>query len=188
MRSYWCRLPSFPKLLGIPGTPYLILDSGNYLRNHSSMARTARAVAVSIPHPVTQRGNRRQATFFWEDDYQIYLSLMAEWCLRCGLEIWASCLMPNHFYQSIYLLWNNAFLNDLLPLSESTPFLICCGSDQDKLIMKTGPATALSSSLPDPNVCQVCHSSIPAPVVLHLEPNGCRRKHLSVHILAGRWS
>ena len=61
------------------------------------MARMARALAVSIPHPVTQRGNRRQATFFWEDDYQTYLSLMAEWCLRWGVEIWAPGLMPNHY-------------------------------------------------------------------------------------------
>ena len=188
MRSCWRRLPSFPKLLGIPGTPSLILDSGNYLRPYSSMARTARAVAVGIPHPVTPRGNRRQPTFFWEDDYQIYLSLMAEWCLRCGVEIWASCLMPNHFYQSIYLLWNNAFLNDLLPLSESTPFLICCGSDQDKLIMKAGPLLTLPSSLLDPNVCQVCHSSIPALVALLVQPSEYRRTHPSGHNLPDIWS
>ena len=60
------------------------------------MARMARAVATGIPHHVTQRGNRRQQTFFWEGDYQTYLSLMAEWCSRYAVEIWAYCLMPNH--------------------------------------------------------------------------------------------
>ena len=62
------------------------------------MPRIARAVAVGIPHHVTQRGNRRQPTFFCEDDYENYLSLIAEWCLRWGVDIWAYCLMPNHVH------------------------------------------------------------------------------------------
>lgn len=33
----------------------------------------ARAVAPGIPHHVTQRGNRRQQTFFIDEDYQSYL-------------------------------------------------------------------------------------------------------------------
>ena len=33
-----------------------------------------------MPHHVTQRGNRRQETFFRDDDYQAYLDLMAQWC------------------------------------------------------------------------------------------------------------
>lgn len=32
------------------------------------MARIARAVAPGIPHHVTERGNRRQATFFCAED------------------------------------------------------------------------------------------------------------------------
>ena len=47
-----------------------------------------------IPHHITQRGNRRQQTFFEDEDYQAYLDLMAEWCDRCGVEVWAYCLMP----------------------------------------------------------------------------------------------
>jgi len=62
------------------------------------MARMARAVAEGIPHHVTQRGNRRQQTFFCEDDYQTYISLMAEWCSRHGVEIWGYYLMPNHVH------------------------------------------------------------------------------------------
>lgn len=49
-----------------------------------------------MPHHVTQRGNRRQQTFFNEGDYQAYLELMAEWCQKEGVAIWAYCLMPNH--------------------------------------------------------------------------------------------
>lgn len=62
------------------------------------MARLARAVVPGIPHHVTQRGNRRQDTFFREEDYATYLDLMAEWCTACGVEIWAYCLMPNHVH------------------------------------------------------------------------------------------
>lgn len=62
------------------------------------MARIARIVAPGIPHNITQRGNRRQKTFFGDEDYRLYLNLMAEWCTRFGVEVWAYCLMPNHVH------------------------------------------------------------------------------------------
>ena len=62
------------------------------------MARIARVIATGIPHHVTQRGNRRLTTFFRDEDYQAYIDLMAEWCHKCGVEIWAYCLMPNHVH------------------------------------------------------------------------------------------
>jgi putative transposase len=62
------------------------------------MARMARAVVAGYPHHVTQRGNRRQKTFFCEGDYQTYIDLMSEWTKRCGVAIWAYCLMPNHIH------------------------------------------------------------------------------------------
>ena len=62
------------------------------------MARMARVVAVGYPHHITQRGNRRQRTFFIEADYSIYLGLMAEWCAKSGVTIWSYCLMPNHVH------------------------------------------------------------------------------------------
>lgn len=62
------------------------------------MARIARVVIPGIPHHITQRGNRRLETFFSESDYREYLYLMAEWCNRCKVQIWAYCLMPNHVH------------------------------------------------------------------------------------------
>lgn len=62
------------------------------------MARMARVVVPSIPHHVTQRGVRRMDTFFDDEDYEVYLNLMREWCLSAGVEIWAYCLMPNHVH------------------------------------------------------------------------------------------
>jgi len=62
------------------------------------MARLARVVVPGVAHHVTQRGNRRQQTFFQEEDYSAYLALLSEWCGRCGVEVWAYCLMPNHVH------------------------------------------------------------------------------------------
>ena len=62
------------------------------------MARLARAVAAGVPLHVTQRGNRRQPTFFGDADYQLYRGLLAQWCLRCDVAVWAWCLMPNHVH------------------------------------------------------------------------------------------
>lgn len=62
------------------------------------MARIARVVSPWYPHHITQRGNRRQQTFFCDEDYKVYLSLMSEWCKEFKVEIWAYCLMPNHVH------------------------------------------------------------------------------------------
>ena len=43
------------------------------------MARIARVVAEHYPHHITQRGNRRQDTFFCESDCRDYIRFMAEW-------------------------------------------------------------------------------------------------------------
>jgi len=62
------------------------------------VARIARAVAPGFPHHITQRGNRRQQTFFSDDDYQAYVDLMHESCEHYQVEIWGYCLMPNHVH------------------------------------------------------------------------------------------
>ena len=62
------------------------------------MAGMARVVVPNYPHHVTQRGNRRQKTFFCEDDYRYYIELMSEFSTQSGTEVWAYCLMPNHVH------------------------------------------------------------------------------------------
>lgn len=62
------------------------------------MSRIARVVAPGYPHHITQRGNRRQKTFFNDGDFELYLKLMKEWCDKCGAEIWSYCLMQNHVH------------------------------------------------------------------------------------------
>ena len=62
------------------------------------MARLARVVAPGVSPHITQRGNRRQDTFFSDEDYRVYIDLMATWCTHYGVAVWAYCLMSNHVH------------------------------------------------------------------------------------------
>ncbi len=79
-------------------TPYLIRDLAEGTCYCPLMAGPAGVVAPGVPHHVTQRGNYRRQTFFADDDYVAYRELMAELCCRCGVEVWAYCLMLNHVH------------------------------------------------------------------------------------------
>ena len=62
------------------------------------MPRIPRLVVPDYPHHVTQRGNRRQKTFFHTHDYEAYLEFIAAALPKAECEIWAYCLMPNHVH------------------------------------------------------------------------------------------
>ena len=62
------------------------------------MPKMARLVVPGYPHHVTQRGSRRQTTFFGEPDYKTYVNLLASHRVAAGVEVWAYCLMPNHVH------------------------------------------------------------------------------------------
>lgn len=51
------------------------------------MARMARVVVPFFPHHVTQRGNRRQKTFFSNQDYLTYLALVSQFCRKAGTQV-----------------------------------------------------------------------------------------------------
>ena len=62
------------------------------------MARLARLVIPGIPYHVTQRGNRRQQTFFEDGDFALYRDLLGDAAGRAQASVWAYCLMPNHVH------------------------------------------------------------------------------------------
>ncbi|WP_300970665.1 transposase [Thiocapsa sp.] len=62
------------------------------------MARLPRVVVPGLPHHVTQRGNRRQQTFFSDEDYAEYRRLLSTSCRACGTQVLVYCLMPNHVH------------------------------------------------------------------------------------------
>jgi len=68
----------FRRFRAVPGTPYLILESGVDACYSNGMPRIARVVAPGIPHHISQRGNRRQVTFFCDDVLVKAKPLLAE--------------------------------------------------------------------------------------------------------------
>ena len=62
------------------------------------MPRKPRFFVPGLPVHIVQRGNNRQAIFFEEIDYDVYLSLLSEACDRYGCGIHAYVLMTNHVH------------------------------------------------------------------------------------------
>ena len=62
------------------------------------MPRFPRLVVPGYPHHVTQRGVRKQTTFFDQNDYRTYLQLAEGLLDRWPIDFWAYCLMPNHMH------------------------------------------------------------------------------------------
>ena len=82
VREGWCRVTSEGETRkGSAG------ESGE--ARGEAMPRLARVGVPGLPHHVTQRGNRRQRTFFEDGDYQAYIDLVAQWCGHWDVEVWA---------------------------------------------------------------------------------------------------
>ena len=62
------------------------------------MPRFPRLVVSGHPHHVTQRGIRRQQTFFDDADYEAYTEPIKKLKVSTGVDILAYCLMPNHVH------------------------------------------------------------------------------------------
>ena len=62
------------------------------------MPRMARLVVPGFPHHITQRGGRKQRTFFEESDYAAYIRKLRGRLVEVEISIWAYCLMPNHVH------------------------------------------------------------------------------------------
>lgn len=107
----WTRIPD--DRVGFSDTPGLIkpefsrisVRHTSCLENSSltsciggDLSRLPRVVIPGLPHHVTQRGNRRQTAFFSDNDFELYLQLMALACRSYHVDIWAYCLMPNHVH------------------------------------------------------------------------------------------
>jgi len=62
------------------------------------MPRLARAVFPTIPHHITQRGNRREDVFFSDEDRLFYLELLQHYSKKYKVAVLAYCLMDNHIH------------------------------------------------------------------------------------------
>ncbi|MDO9417429.1 transposase [Pararhizobium sp.] len=62
------------------------------------MPRLSRTVFADIPHHITQRGNRQESVFFYDDDRKAYLDWLKSYCEKHKVDILAYCLMTNHIH------------------------------------------------------------------------------------------
>lgn len=58
----------------------------------------ARVVAAGLPHHVTRRGNRRQQTFFSDENYETWESLLTEHCGAAIVKARAYCPTPKDLH------------------------------------------------------------------------------------------
>lgn len=62
------------------------------------MPRKPRMYLAGVPCHVVQRGNNRDACFFTEDDYRLYLDVLGDACRRYRVDVHAYVLMTNHVH------------------------------------------------------------------------------------------
>ncbi len=62
------------------------------------MARLPRLNLPNIPQHIVQRGNNRQAIFFHEDDYSVYLQYLREALSKNNCKLYGFVLMTNHVH------------------------------------------------------------------------------------------
>jgi putative transposase len=80
------------------------------------MSRTARAIIPTVPHHVTQTGNRNGDVFFSDDDRQQYLLWLSGYCKAHGVKVWAYCLMTNHIHLIAVPASSDSFQRVLRPM------------------------------------------------------------------------
>ena len=62
------------------------------------MARKPRLYMPGCSHHVIQRGNNREACFYDESDYKVYLDILKESSLKNNVAVHAFVLMTNHVH------------------------------------------------------------------------------------------
>jgi putative transposase len=62
------------------------------------MPRSPRAVPPNVPFHVLNRANRRARLFERASDYDFFLETLAAGVERAGVELFAFCVMPNHWH------------------------------------------------------------------------------------------
>lgn len=62
------------------------------------MPRRPRIILAGYPVHIIQRGNNRQACFYQDEDYQLFLEWLEEYADKTGCDIHAYVLMTNHVH------------------------------------------------------------------------------------------
>lgn len=62
------------------------------------MPRIARVILPQYPHHITQRGTNKMTIFHDDEDRLYFLHRLSEFARKTETNIWAYCLMDNHFH------------------------------------------------------------------------------------------
>ncbi|WP_174764255.1 transposase, partial [Andreprevotia sp. IGB-42] len=62
------------------------------------MPRRARVYPPGVPLHLIQRGNNRQACFFADEDYLVYLEWLKDYAVMTGCKVHGYTLMTNHVH------------------------------------------------------------------------------------------
>jgi putative transposase len=62
------------------------------------MPRKLRIEYVGAIYHVMNRGDRREPIFLCDEDRQLFVQTLAEACQKTGWQVYAYCLMSNHFH------------------------------------------------------------------------------------------
>ena len=66
------------------------------------MPRVARAIETGCPHHAMSRGNGRMTLFHKPADYDAFARLLDEGLERHAVDLFAYCLMPNHWHRVLW--------------------------------------------------------------------------------------
>lgn len=75
------------------------------------MARKPRYFVEGQYYHIIQRGNNKEQIFYSEGDYIYFLQILKEAGAKYPCQIYAYCLMPNHFHLLMSPLQNNSISN-----------------------------------------------------------------------------
>ena len=85
------------------------------------MPRRARIVLPDVTLHLIQRGNNRQACFYYTADYRNYLDWLQEYACQCACEVHAYVLMTNHVHVLLTPSKAESVVCPLFPISALFP-------------------------------------------------------------------
>jgi len=80
------------------------------------MSRVARTIIPTVPHHVTQVGNRGCEVFHCDADRQQYLLWLHRYSQKHDVKLWAYCLMTNHIHLVVVPAASDSLARVLRPL------------------------------------------------------------------------
>lgn len=89
------------------------------MNDNNEVGYRKRLTLAGAPHHVTQRGSRRGAVFFYDEDRELYLELLKKYTRKFGIYVLDYCLMTNHVHLLLIPPNEDAFARALKPVHKT---------------------------------------------------------------------